>query len=781
MFSRNSLRKPSSRAKAVSLSDPLTGTSNEQAISSLNSMEPAADDTLQHRSHEVLRDLKATPVSSTSNSTATFGSHTAKSFPSTGLSRSRKTSAPVSRTTEPATPSRSPRLSESARSNDRLSTHDEEEEVSLPHDSLGRRMWQHFQAAAEQSDLRDMVADNATALLVLPVNAHSEEADLEALLNDNALFLEAPVDQDTEVKFTSVSGICGKVDRGSISALGVLPPMEDLMQVVSESESPRTTLFDALDDSLVNGPPLQRLRVLKTCKNLLPDGKRVVQMVVTRAPLERRMVVDSAVTTLSTRMYEAIDATYAALLPQAPAKLMDSDRIKVDVEEIMQFAQAIELREHNSRTTRDTSAARRLLQWIAGSKAATMPSPQTSAQAVVLSANIDADAETWQLCMVQFQEHIMAHLDELEDETSMCGDTESRRKLCAALLECVEKLVMEALYPRLFSPSFSDDRAQDEQFASKVAALNMAGITLTHLGLAKSLASNSELLRICAETGRLLDRIDGPRSPAEKLKLIVDAHRCVVDRMQVLNDRLKRASQPEENSQSELSADSILPLLIFAVVKCNPRRFISNLRFIQRFRTQSLLASEFDYCMTNTQAVASFVGSVDARKLGLSAQVSSGALERVLPPALSAMRNLLVNNVVSSVGIDVMQGVAGGGKKVAVNVYDATLGRLIDSSTQLISKASSQRMSDRELEGHEQKEPFDKSQVISGVRDVLDSASRQLSYEIKGHLPRSSPGQQAKPQVIDRFVNAQKDDLKIGDIDQLLASYKELASYISKL
>ncbi|KAJ2650030.1 hypothetical protein IWW40_002743 [Coemansia sp. RSA 1250] len=779
MFSRNpTFRKPSSRAKAVSLSDPLTSTSNEQAISSLNSMEPAADDTLQHRSHEVLRDLKATPVSSASDSTATFGRHATKSFPSTGLSRSRKTSAPVSRTTEPATPSRSPQLSEST--NDKLATHDEE--VSLPHDSLGRRMWQHFQAAAEQSDLRDMVADNATALLVLPVNANSEEADLEALLNDNALFLEAPAGQGTEIKFTSVSGICGKVDRGSISALGVLPPMEDLMQVVSESESPRTTLFDALDDSLVNGPPLQRLRVLKTCRSLLPDGKRIVQMVVTRAPLERRMVVDSAVTTLSTRMYEAVDATYAALLPQAPTKLMDSDRIKVDVEEIMQFAQAIELREHNSRTTRDTSAARRLLQWIAGSKAATMPSPQASAQAAVLSANIDADAETWQLCMVQFQDHIMVHLDELEDETSMCGDTESRRKLCAALLECVEKLVMEALYPRLFSPSFSDDRVQDEQFASKVAALNMAGVTLNHLGLPKSLANNSELLRICAETGRLLDRIDGPRSPAEKLKLIVDAHRCVVDRMQVLNDRLKRASQAEENRQSELSADSILPLLIFAVVKCNPKRFISNLRFIQRFRTQSLLASEFDYCMTNTQAVASFVASVDARKLGLSAQVSSGALERVLPPALSAMRNLLVNNVVSSVGIDVVQGVAGGGKKVAVNVYDATLGRLIDSSTQLISKASSQRMPDRELEGHEGK-PFidDQSQVISGVRDVLDSASRQLSYEIKGHLPRSSPGLQAKPQIIDKFVSAQKDDLTIGDIAQLLASYKELANYINKL
>ncbi|KAJ1802105.1 hypothetical protein LPJ77_005866, partial [Coemansia sp. RSA 2523] len=183
-----------------------------------------------------------------------------------------------------------------------------------------------------------------------------------------------------------------------------------------------------------------------------------------------------------------------------------------------------------------------------------------------------------------------------------------------------------------------------------------------------------------------------------------------------------------------LSADSILPLLIFSVVKSNPSRFISNLRFIQRFRAQSLLASEFEYCMTNAQAAASFVSSVDARTLGLSAEVSSSALDRAMPPALTALHNLFVNNVVSSVGIDVVQGVAGGGKKVAVNVYDATLGRLFDSSSQLISKARWRSPEDRELQSGTAGQGFghlgggdEQSQVILGVQDVLANASRQLS------------------------------------------------------
>ncbi|KAJ1834464.1 hypothetical protein LPJ63_001949 [Coemansia sp. RSA 2711] len=782
MFSRNStFRQHSSRAKAATVSDPLTATSQEQVVGAINQMGPAADDSsAAHRQrsvsgrHEVLKELKSSAPAQTTESLAS----STKSFPSTGLSRSRKASAPVlSRTVSRESP-KPPMAGE------------ESVEGLLPHDSLGRRMWQHFQAAAEQSDLRDMIADSPTGILVLPTSTAKgqDEPDFEALLNDNVLFTETVMPEGADPghkrKFTTASGICGTVDRGSVSALGVLPPMEDLMQAVGETDLPRTTLFDVLDANVMAGPPLQRLRIVQIRRECrLPDSRHV-QVVVTSGPLERRLVVDSAVTTLSARIYDAVDATFGALLPQAPEPLTASDQVKVDIEDIMRFAHAVELRASSSRGAKDTSAGRRALAWIAGQKPAKSGSPLTAASSLASSSTVDADAETWQLRMAQFQDHVMDHLAKLENETSMCGDAESRRKICSGLLECVEKLAMESLYPRIFSPSVGDDRAQDEQFASKVAALNMAGITLEHLGLNTPLAANNELMRICAEAGRLLDRVDSARSPAEKLKLIVDAHKCVVDRMQTLNERLRRAEQPadegehETSARAELSADSILPLMIFAVVKSNPSRFISNLRFIQRFRTRSLLASEFEYCMTNAQAVASFVGSVDARKLGLSAEVSSGALERAMPPALTALHNLLVNNVVSSVGIDVVQGVAGGGRKVAVNVYDATLGRLIDSSSHLMAKAPWRSPEEeRELQpgGAATNE---QQRVISGVRDVLNSASRQLSYEIKGHLPRSRASPAQAPQIVDRFLHMDAGDLRVSDISQLLASYKELARFV---
>lgn len=47
------------------------------------------------------------------------------------------------------------------------------------------------------------------------------------------------------------------------------------------------------------------------------------------------------------------------------------------------------------------------------------------------------------------------------------------------------------------------------------------------------------------------------------------------------------------------SADVLLPLLIFTIVKSNPTNFLSNLRFIHRFRRPSRISGQESYCLTN--------------------------------------------------------------------------------------------------------------------------------------------------------------------------------------
>ncbi|KAL1933956.1 hypothetical protein VTP01DRAFT_8046 [Rhizomucor pusillus] len=67
------------------------------------------------------------------------------------------------------------------------------------------------------------------------------------------------------------------------------------------------------------------------------------------------------------------------------------------------------------------------------------------------------------------------------------------------------------------------------------------------------------------------------------------------------------------------SADVLLPLLIFTVVKSNPTNFLSNLKFIQRFRRPSSITGQDSYCLTNMMAVVSFLETTNLVGLGLSA------------------------------------------------------------------------------------------------------------------------------------------------------------------
>lgn len=65
-----------------------------------------------------------------------------------------------------------------------------------------------------------------------------------------------------------------------------------------------------------------------------------------------------------------------------------------------------------------------------------------------------------------------------------------------------------------------------------------------------------------------------------------------------------------------VSADVILPLIIFSVVKANPHQLVSHLLYTQRYRNQSV-GGEESYSLINVLAVAEFLENVDLGVLGL--------------------------------------------------------------------------------------------------------------------------------------------------------------------
>ena len=60
------------------------------------------------------------------------------------------------------------------------------------------------------------------------------------------------------------------------------------------------------------------------------------------------------------------------------------------------------------------------------------------------------------------------------------------------------------------------------------------------------------------------------------------------------------------NQQTDTSADSFVPLLIFTVLQANPEHLVSNVQYILRFRNQDKLNGEAGYYMSSLVGIALF-------------------------------------------------------------------------------------------------------------------------------------------------------------------------------
>lgn len=55
----------------------------------------------------------------------------------------------------------------------------------------------------------------------------------------------------------------------------------------------------------------------------------------------------------------------------------------------------------------------------------------------------------------------------------------------------------------------------------------------------------------------------------------------------------------KNSKNSDTSADSFMPLLIYVVLKANPEHLVSNLQYILRFRNQEKLGGEAGYYLSS--------------------------------------------------------------------------------------------------------------------------------------------------------------------------------------
>ncbi|KAL0265382.1 hypothetical protein SLS55_001348 [Diplodia seriata] len=209
------------------------------------------------------------------------------------------------------------------------------------------------------------------------------------------------------------------------------------------------------------------------------------------------------------------------------------------------------------------------------------------------------------------QEQQMLTVSEISDRKKARRLLELKR---TALEEAVERAVCEKIYPRIWRHRSTDDAERDEKLRSRTAALSLVGIGLKELlghgeeitpEMRKAMEEKKdEIPEMLAAARESIQRMNDERFPQGKLQHLTAAHKNIVEALSHI-------------FPSSSSADEILPTLIYTLITSPPDSIcvISNLYFIQRFRTASKVDGEAAYCLVNLEASIAFLENVDLSTL----------------------------------------------------------------------------------------------------------------------------------------------------------------------
>ncbi|KAI1142447.1 hypothetical protein F5Y05DRAFT_370990 [Hypoxylon sp. FL0543] len=208
--------------------------------------------------------------------------------------------------------------------------------------------------------------------------------------------------------------------------------------------------------------------------------------------------------------------------------------------------------------------------------------------------------------------------------------------------EGMEKLVMNRLYTQTFSPAIpppqpipgakpkrrggdrpmgpgrrgqhQEDVERDEILAQKINIYSW--VREEHLDIPPTSESGKRFLTLAQQE---LLKIKSYRAPRDKII-------CVLNCCKVIFGLLK-------HNQSDSSADSFMPLLIYVVLRSNPDHLVSNVHYILRFRNQEKLAGEAGYYLSSLMGAIQFIENMDRTTL----TISDEEFDRNVEAAVSAI------------------------------------------------------------------------------------------------------------------------------------------------
>ncbi|KAG9031035.1 hypothetical protein FRB95_003200 [Tulasnella sp. JGI-2019a] len=174
--------------------------------------------------------------------------------------------------------------------------------------------------------------------------------------------------------------------------------------------------------------------------------------------------------------------------------------------------------------------------------------------------------------------------------------------------EAMEKLVMNRLYESTFTPQIdqekhsvtTDDLERDHILRQRMKLF--VWVKEEHLDVPVGEGSQGFL----AFAQQELLKMNHYKAPRDKLI-------CILNCCKVIFGLIRHLGREE-------GADSFIPILIFVVLKANPEHLISNIEYINRFRSPNKLQGEAGYYLSSLTGAVSFIETMDHSSLSCITQ-----------------------------------------------------------------------------------------------------------------------------------------------------------------
>ncbi|KAG8834952.1 hypothetical protein FRC17_006255 [Serendipita sp. 399] len=189
-------------------------------------------------------------------------------------------------------------------------------------------------------------------------------------------------------------------------------------------------------------------------------------------------------------------------------------------------------------------------------------------------------------------------------------------------MEAMEKLVMNRIYDYTFTPQIhasgrpvtTDDLEKDHVLSQRIRLFGW--VTETHLDVPVG-ENNQGFLNFAQQE---LLKINHYKAPRDKMICVLNCCKVIFGLLRQLKD--------------DQGADAFLPVLILVVLKSNPEHLLSNIEYIQRFRSPGKLQSESGYYLSSLIGAVSFIETMDHSSLS---NITQEEFERNVEEAIQTL------------------------------------------------------------------------------------------------------------------------------------------------